>query len=226
MLDGGHDRKPRARLVALALLALPLGCAKGDSQATPPAGSSSTAAAQAPTPTPTPPSASAKQERHGREHAGPAGTIFRAARDLELTTRRKRRSTASSRSSRGRAAERRLQDAPGGHRHRHPRGQARSGEASDRLRRDRQDVAALQAKEAEALSGLYAALEPAQRKVLVDAVRAKQAAREAQFDAHLAGDAGAPAEWTKRRLDRMTAQLGLDARSSRRWRRSSPRTTR
>jgi Spy/CpxP family protein refolding chaperone len=194
----------------LLLLALPLGCAKGDSQATPPAGSSSTAAAQAPTPTS--PSASAKQERHGREHAGPAGTIFRAARDLELTDAQK--TTIDGLESQLEGAE------PPNDDFKTLQADIVTGIRAGKLdpAKLQTDYAAIdktllaqQAKEADALSGLYAALEPAQRKTLVEAVRAKQAAREAQFDAHLAGDAGAPAEWTKRRLDRMTAQLGLDA---------------
>ena len=65
-------------------------------------------------------------------------------------------------------------------------------------------------KDADALNGLYAALEPAQRKALTAAVRAKQAEREAKQAEHKA-DAPKPEEFAKRRLDRMTKELDLDA---------------
>jgi Spy/CpxP family protein refolding chaperone len=58
-------------------------------------------------------------------------------------------------------------------------------------------------KEAEALNGLYAALEPAQRKALVAAIHAKQAAHKpdpAKAEAH-----------AKERLAHLTKQLDLDA---------------
>jgi Spy/CpxP family protein refolding chaperone len=79
-------------------------------------------------------------------------------------------------------------------------------------------------KEAERLNALYAALEPAQRKTLVAAFRAKQIEREARFDSRR-GDGGAPAasasasasakppegEWKKQRTERLTKDLDLDA---------------
>jgi hypothetical protein len=66
-----------------------------------------------------------------------------------------------------------------------------------------------QAKEADALNALHAALDPTQLKALVDAVRAKDAAREAQHAVHDA-DAGTAADRVNRRVERLTAQLGLD----------------
>ena len=74
--------------------------------------------------------------------------------------------------------------------------------AIDKAAQARQD------KEAEALNGLYAALDAGQRKALTAAVRAKAAAHDADDKGH--PDAGAPADWTKRRLERMTKDLALD----------------
>jgi Spy/CpxP family protein refolding chaperone len=72
-------------------------------------------------------------------------------------------------------------------------------------------MAARQARDADALNGLYAALDATQRKALVAALRTREAARDAAYAAHAEADAGSTADWTKRRLDRMTMQLGLDA---------------
>ena len=73
-------------------------------------------------------------------------------------------------------------------------------------------IAAAQAKQADALDGLHAALNGDQRKALTAAVRAKQAAREERMPpAPPAGDAGtAAADWQKRKVDRMTRELALD----------------
>ncbi len=98
-------------------------------------------------------------------------------------------------------------------------------------------VAARHDKEAEALNGLHAALEPAQRKALVASVRSKQAEREAHAaerekkhgddekkhgdDEKKHGDGekkhgdgekkAGDGEWSKRGLDRLTKELDLDA---------------
>jgi hypothetical protein len=202
----------RVLLSSLSLvLALPLGCNTGGNKTAPPAASASAPVAQASAPPA--PSASAKQERHGREHAGPVGAIFRAARDLDLTDAQK--ATLD-------ALEPQLEPAgePPGDEFRTLQTDIVAGIRAGKLDNTKlqpdfaaidKTMAARQAKEAEVLTGLYNALEPAQRKALVDAVRAKQAVHEAQFEAHMTVDAGAPAEWAKRRLDRLTAQLGLDA---------------
>jgi Spy/CpxP family protein refolding chaperone len=62
-------------------------------------------------------------------------------------------------------------------------------------------------KEAEVLNGLYAALEPAQRKALVAAVRAKQTEHQAKM--------GGP-DAAKHRLEHLTKQLDLDAAQQKR----------
>lgn len=68
-------------------------------------------------------------------------------------------------------------------------------------------------KQADALNGLHAALDPTQRKALTAAMRAKQADREAAHAAPHAmpGTDGGAADWMKRGLDRMTKELDLDA---------------
>jgi Spy/CpxP family protein refolding chaperone len=67
-------------------------------------------------------------------------------------------------------------------------------------------------KEAAALNGLYAALEPPQRKALVASVRAKQTEREAHAQEKKAeGAKPTPTDWNKRRLERMTKEMELDA---------------
>jgi len=77
---------------------------------------------------------------------------------------------------------------------------------------------ALHENEAEALTSLHAALEPAQRKAVVAEVRAKQSAREERMakradrdHADAGADGGAKVNHGKRRLDRLTRDLALDA---------------
>ena len=70
-----------------------------------------------------------------------------------------------------------------------------------------------QAKEAEALDSLHALLDSAQRTVLVAAVRAKQTEREGRMLGWMQakeGD-GAATDWTKKRVDKLTSDLDLDA---------------
>jgi len=70
-------------------------------------------------------------------------------------------------------------------------------------------VAAVQGREAEALNGLYAALDATQRQALVDQVKARRAAREAR-ERPLTGPDGGVVDPTKRRLDRLTMEFTLD----------------
>jgi Spy/CpxP family protein refolding chaperone len=65
-------------------------------------------------------------------------------------------------------------------------------------------------KEAVTLNALYAALEPPQRATVVADVRAQQKDREDRFAKRDAGAENA-ADRTKRRLDRLTKELDLDA---------------
>jgi len=73
-------------------------------------------------------------------------------------------------------------------------------------------VAAGEAAEADALNTLHGALDVATRQALVDAVKAKQAAADKSRTARLPlppPDAGI-VDWSQRRLDRLTSELGLD----------------
>jgi Spy/CpxP family protein refolding chaperone len=74
-------------------------------------------------------------------------------------------------------------------------------------------IADHQAKEATALDSLYKLLTPDQRTAVVAAVRAKQAERETRMTGWMQAkeaDGGAP-DWGKKRLDRLTTELTLDA---------------
>lgn len=74
-------------------------------------------------------------------------------------------------------------------------------------------IADHQAKEAAALNSLYKLLDPGQRTAVVAAVRSKMAEREARMTAWMqAKEAdGGPQDWGKKRVDKLTADLGLDA---------------
>jgi LTXXQ motif family protein len=84
--------------------------------------------------------------------------------------------------------------------------------AIDKAAQTRQD------KEGVALSGLWATLDATQRKALVTQIRTKQAEREAKQaerearmrDGGGGGEAGAGADWSKRRVERMAKELDLD----------------
>jgi hypothetical protein len=72
-------------------------------------------------------------------------------------------------------------------------------------------IADHQDKEATALDSLYKLLDAGQRTAAVAAVRAKQAERETRMANWMKeSDGGAP-DWSKRRLDKLTADLTLDA---------------
>jgi Spy/CpxP family protein refolding chaperone len=72
-------------------------------------------------------------------------------------------------------------------------------------------IADHQDKEATALNSLYKLLDAGQRTTVVAAVRAKQAERETRMaNWNKESDGGAP-DWSKKRLDKLTADLGLDA---------------
>jgi hypothetical protein len=76
-------------------------------------------------------------------------------------------------------------------------------------------IAGHQSKEADALDQLHSLLTPVQRPALVANVRAKQADHEAHMTEWMqgkTGDGGTGAvDWAKKRLDKLTADLTLDA---------------
>jgi Spy/CpxP family protein refolding chaperone len=196
--------------LSLLLLALPLACNKDNSQPAPAASSASAPAPEASTAPP--PSASAHNQRsRGREQGGPAGTMFRAAHDLPLTDAQK--ATVDTLETQLQAGDAPTDDfkalqtdiVAGIH-----AGKLDNTKLQTDFAAIDAAIAAHAAKEGDALNGLYVALDPGERTSLVAAVRAKQGVRDAQFAAHADVDAGA-FDWTKRRLQQMTMQLGLDA---------------
>jgi hypothetical protein len=171
-------------------------------------------AASAPAPSASAAVAPRPERRRGRGEAGTAGMLLGAARDLDLKDSQK-------------AALVKAEDLVHGG----------EGDARSELKQyhavlvagvragaiDTAKLAPLEAgvekaaqarkdKEAEALNALWGALDVAQRKAVVAAVRARQAEREARMAARNA-DAAKPGEtdWGKRRLEHLTKSLGLDA---------------
>jgi Spy/CpxP family protein refolding chaperone len=201
----------RALWLALPIV-LAVGCKDEGGQT--PAGTATAEAVKAPVATATPapaltaaPTATAD---HGRghwkgRHRGLVGMMFRAAHELELKDAQKASLQKLSAELHGDAAgpPSEMKDY-----HAALAAQVRAGKiepakldplqaAAEKAQKARRD------KEAEALNGLYAALEPAQRKALVAAVRAKQAA-------HPEHKAAGP-DQAKERLAHLTKQLDLDA---------------
>jgi Spy/CpxP family protein refolding chaperone len=74
-------------------------------------------------------------------------------------------------------------------------------------------IADHQSKEADALDSLHTLLTPVQRPALVANIRAKQADHEAHMTEWMQGKGGdgGTVDWTKKRLDKLTADLTLDA---------------
>jgi hypothetical protein len=74
-------------------------------------------------------------------------------------------------------------------------------------------IADHQSKEAEALDSLHSLLTPVQRPALLANVRAKQADHEAHMNDWMQGKGGdgGTVDWSKKRLDKLTTDLTLDA---------------
>jgi Spy/CpxP family protein refolding chaperone len=189
----------------LALL-LPVGCAdnSGSGQANEPV-AAATAAAITPAP------AAEAHHRHGHHGRSPAGMLFHAARQLDLTEAQ--RSTVDQLSQQ-------LHGSRGGARAEHQAVQASLVEGVRAGSIDMTRVAPLQAsadaarqaraqREATALNGLWNVLQPAQRQTLVSNVRAKQADHAERWNGQHEGHAAGA--WQQKRLDHLTAQLDLDA---------------
>jgi hypothetical protein len=148
---------------------------------------------------------------HGRHHRGPASMMLHAARGLDLTDAQRATIDGLSAQLHERAGERAAHQAMHAALVQGVRAGsidlarvAPSQAASDQARQ------AHAAREAAALDGLYAALQPAQRQALVAGVRARQAEGAARWAAHREeGQAGQG--HGQQRLAHLTAQLGLDA---------------
>lgn len=67
-----------------------------------------------------------------------------------------------------------------------------------------------QEKEAEALNQLHATLDAAQRKALVAQIRAKQGEHDGEAKEHRGDKDAKGDDWSKRKLEHMTKELGLD----------------
>ena len=210
-------------------LTFALGCNSPSSESNPTIGANSAPLAQgsgtsaspsahvpiaAPT-APSAPSASASAETpkpgYGRHGGGPAGMLFHAAEGLDLKP--VQRTTIET-------LKQPLRDETG------PSGDFKAfhaaliaGVRAGKIDLTKlapleaaieKDMVAHREKEATALTALHAALDGTQRKALVAAVRAKEAAHEAQHKAHQA-EMPKPGEGAKRRVDRLTKELDLDA---------------
>jgi hypothetical protein len=218
----------RSRVLSLALLATvcgpaPLACDHGTSGAgaTPPASASAPAASAAlaapsASASAVPSASAAVASAPPRRHVGLAGILLKSAYDLTLTD--------AQRAALDKADAQLYPDgAPS------PWTEVKAFQADlvdgirhtkidmAKLKADEADldkaVAAGQAAEAEALNTLHGALDAATRQSLVDAVKAKRGAfdhggRDLKLPL-LPPDGGAP-DWTKRRLDHLTRELGLD----------------
>jgi len=200
-------RRSLSLALALPILMAPLGCK--DSAPPPPATTATAEAVQAPAPAaPTATAAAHHGKWKGRHGRGIVGTMFRAAHQLELTEPQKATLDKLAEQLHGERG-----GPPGELKDYHTAlvAQVRAGKietakldplqaAADKARAAQKD------REAEALNGLYAALDPAQRKALVAGVRARQAEHPAR--------AGEPDP--KRRLEHLTKQLDLDAAQQKR----------
>jgi hypothetical protein len=183
---------------------LPIGCA--DNNGT---GQATEAAAEAPAAVAAP---AAQGHRHGHHARGPAAMLFHAARQLDLSSAQQ--STIDQLSQQ-------LHGDRGGGRAQH---QAMNAALVEGVRAGSIDLArvtplqaasdqarqAHHAREATALNGLWAALQPAQRQALVASVRTRQADRAERWSSkHAEGEAAGG--WQSQRLAHLTTQLGLDA---------------
>ena len=182
-------------------------CDKAGSGGEPAPPASATAAVSSATSTPAVSATTAeKPSERGSGHGGVDAVLFRAAHELTLSDAQK--ATLAT-------LEGQLHDCDTD-----PRDARKtfSNDSATQVRAGKLDISRLQAdeaafdtamsvmlgKQAGALAGLHAALDAGQRNALADAVRAKAAAREPKDR-----DGGAE-DWSARRLERMTSDLGLD----------------
>jgi hypothetical protein len=210
----------RAVSVVLAMTALGLasGCDQSSGGTAPPATS---AAPPPPVPSvpasiasaaPAAPSATVASLPPGRHHVGIAGILLRAAYDQNLTD-----------AERAPLDKAELQLYPDGAPSPWTAAQSFHSDLVAGIRASKIDatkisadyaafdkaIAAGQSAEADALNTLHGALSAADRQALVDRVKAKLTLREKSFKAPVGPDGGAP-DFLGRRVDRMTAELGLD----------------
>jgi Spy/CpxP family protein refolding chaperone len=169
------------------------------------------AAPTAAAPMETAPMATAPHGWQGERVADPANALLRAADGLELTGAQK--ATVHSLEEQLEANERDTRAAFMAFRS-DLAAQVRSGTIDQtKLQADEGTAStAVQthvAREADTMNGLHAALDPSQRKAAVEAVRAGQPGRT-EMQRGTGTGASAAEEMGKKRLERMTRELGLD----------------
>lgn len=195
-----------------------LGCqeSSGGSSAGAPSASAAVAPASAPVPSVSASAATARPHPRFGRHGGIASALFRAARDLTDLSQTQQDSLDK--------VETALKDGDDGLRAamRAFRSDLVAGVHAGKLDTAKlavddgpvdRAIADHRAREAGALDSLHALLGVPQRAALVAAVKARQAEHEARVAEWLQAkeaDGGA-LDWTKRRLDRLTTDLSLDA---------------
>jgi Spy/CpxP family protein refolding chaperone len=189
------------------MLAMLAGCAKGREHAAPASsGSAPLLAASVPSAPPH------KRMDQGPMRGGPTGVMLHAARNLNLTEVQK--ATVDKLQHEG------TDDAPRVDLNEYQAvliAGVRAGKIeTEKLKPLRaamdKAIEGRKEKDAEALNGLHAVLEPEQRKTLAATVRARQAERDGRMEASKP-DAGKPAEQgaARRRAEQITRDLELDA---------------
>lgn len=208
----------RSLLVALSLTSLAaFGCenARGTDERAPantaPANTTQVAPNNAPTSTTNTTEPKREHADHSRDHAGFVGMMFHAARDLDLKSDQKAKVDDADKKLG--ANDKAIDDERAAFR----------AELVTEVKAGKIDKAKMESEittlaktedgakedDIEALNELHAALDPAQRKTLVEKVREKMNKREEKFDEKSA--ASAKEDWQKKRLDAITNDLGLDA---------------
>jgi len=153
---------------------------------------------------------------------GPGSMLFQAARSLDLSADQKAKVAAAETTAKGGGeASRDAMKTAGKDLHTDlvagvRAGKIESSKLEPRYAAIEKVVGESQAKEADALNALHAALDATQRKAAVANVRAKQTMREEKMAHREGGDGGAadggkPAWSSKRSVDRLLHGLDLDA---------------
>jgi hypothetical protein len=162
------------------------------------------------------PSAATTRSRSNlRRHGGIASSLFHAAHDLDLT--QAQQDALGKIEASLKADDDAIRAAMKAFRNDLIAGVRASKLDSAQLTADEvvvdQAIAGHKAKETDALDSLHALLEGGQRTTLIASMRAKQAEREARMTDWINAKeaSGAAPDWSKRRLDKLTADLTLDS---------------
>jgi Spy/CpxP family protein refolding chaperone len=176
--------------------------------------------------TPTPATSADAGDHEGREaHGGPGAMFFQAARTLDLKDDQKAKVDAAEKTAHAGATEASREAMKTAAKDLHTdliagvrAGKIDTSKLEPRFTAVEKVIGDSQAKDAEALTALHAALDTTQRKAVTANVRAKQALREEKMAHHEGMDAGMAAAdggkggWTsKHSVDRLTHGLDLDA---------------